>query len=183
MFPPDKQSDTYFHLTTDKDLYLVKVIYEVQKQERIIRALLRTAESLWNAKKTTLEKTKRSSFATAIEQCLQKQLLWLDTTFKDPSFAEEREWRIVGQSVDLSDENVYETRPCGNRLVPYFPFSISEKYKFPGEVNHNVRSVILGPCCNDIDTEFAVKQLLKKVYGSERKVNVERSGIPFRTVR
>lgn len=107
--------------------------------------------------------------------------------FKDGSFAEEQEWRLISPVVALPHSRV-NVRPTGTGLVPYFEFDLKTGKQplktdiQPWRTNEDicVRSVIIGP-----NPEFSLQMnALGKLFDAKNAyVNVvSRSDIPFRVL-
>jgi hypothetical protein len=59
--------------------------------------------------------------------------------FKDPSFAEEKEWRLVSPTITFRDERMC-FRVGRSTITPYYKLSINHGGSLP------IRHIIIGPC-------------------------------------
>ena len=95
--------------------------------------------------------------------------------FKDHSFSEEREWRLISVPKSSRDKE-YNLRPGRNFLIPYYSFSLVEDGKF------TIDDVIVGPSPEkDLALSGAFDFLIRNevVLGN----GVQNSRIPFRSQR
>jgi hypothetical protein len=107
---------------------LVECEYDQSRQEDRLRPILDTA-------------LKDSDDARARAQCA-KDLIRVAPEFKDPSFREEKEWRLLIDSMDLNNPAV-RYRPGPSMFVPYVALDIaSPSGRLP--LDH----LILGPTPN-----------------------------------
>jgi hypothetical protein len=96
--------------------------------------------------------------------------------FKDSSFSEEKEWRLVSPTVDFWHERL-RFRPGRSMLTPYYAVPVAE-----GEAPL-VRHIVVGPCPHMELAKSAVEALLMK-HGLRGPLQGHRvalgSSVPFR---
>jgi hypothetical protein len=93
--------------------------------------------------------------------------------FKDESFKEEREWRLVVTSSysDVPDRNFHVRR---SMIVPYITINLQENYR------HNyITEVCIGPTSEPKLALKAVKKLL--TYRGLHSAKLRNSLVPYRT--
>ena len=92
---------------------------------------------------------------------------------KNPSFAEEKEWRLVSPPISVEHPQV-KFREGGSMLIPFFDLKLSE-----GEEPLSIKSVSIGPT---LDPDMSYKSL--EAYLKSKKVKyekIEKSTIPYRS--
>jgi len=138
--------------------------------------------------------TQRAIVTQAIEHCLQDgqavrpQTQWgfhgpladilfrYCAFFKDPSFAEEKEWRLVSPTIPFRDERIC-FRAGRSTITPYYKLSIKHSGPLP------IRRVIVGPCPHmDLAISAVTAALMQQgMYGPLRGEEIALgSKIPFR---
>jgi Protein of unknown function (DUF2971) len=96
--------------------------------------------------------------------------------FKDGSFSEEREWRLVSSTVDFRDDKI-TFRPGRSMITPYYNLPIRKDGELP------IRGVIVGPCPHMELSKAAITSVLM-AHGLRGPLNGQQiafgSQIPFR---
>ena len=108
------------------------------------------------------------------KEILQTTLSRCGAFFKDPSFSEEQEWRLVAYSESNDDVHV---RPGKSSLLPYYEIPMTRRDAA------FIDSVRIGPCPHPELAEAAVRKLLMRrnvMSESNLRTNVIRSTVPFR---
>jgi hypothetical protein len=102
------------------------------------------------------------------------QLLITAAIFKDPSFVEESEWRLVLRSMRPDwPESPLRFRSAGNRIIPYLELS------FPSTgLEGLVKEVVVGPNPNAMIARKLASEVFE--YSGFGKVATRPSIIPFR---
>jgi hypothetical protein len=100
--------------------------------------------------------------------------------FKDPSFIEEREWRLVSHPIDIRLSNV-GFRSGRSMLTPYFRIPLGDDL---GEV---IEGVTVGPCPHpklsaDSVRALCIREGIRKSarWGTGYEVRVRNSAVPYR---
>jgi hypothetical protein len=97
----------------------------------------------------------------------------LALSFKDPSYSEEREWRLVAQR---SDTSTVRFRAGKSMVTPYLDIDLRSSKPEDAEVM--LRSVIVGPCPYPVLAVDSVRMLLEA--NGHKEVEITNSAIPFR---
>jgi hypothetical protein len=92
------------------------------------------------SQKTPLDDERVEEFANQIVTRYQQ----LACAFKDPSFREECEWRIISKFVPLDHQSV-RVRGMATMLVPYFEVDLDLGNDSEGRTNLGFETVIAGP--------------------------------------
>jgi hypothetical protein len=96
--------------------------------------------------------------------------------FKDASFQEEREWRLVSRPIVYNDDQL-RFRPGSSTIAPYYALPINHEDGLP------IRKVVVGPCPHTELSKSAVVALLTR-HGDRRPLKGQEvafsSTIPFR---
>lgn len=160
--------------------YLVKVIYETSTQEALIGTLI---EGMCTALDGIAGAHGDEAAQDAISPFLEKfGLLATEPllSFKNPMFAEEREWRIAYVSVlspfrdDLANVRF---RVAGNQILPYVDLDLrSSLGVYSGLLP--ILEVVHGPTLNPSLTEKSLDLLLRK--HNYHFVEVDGSSVPLR---
>jgi Protein of unknown function (DUF2971) len=154
-------SFSWLQFLDTSDFRLQKVIYEFARQEELILMLLdRVPWMLTQAPFTEEDEERLWSHAAA------SLAPWV-VMFKDPSFAEEREWRLVRRTPFPPP---YSFRRSGHRIVPYVKVPISDC-----EV---ITSIIRGPYFGG--TEMRGAYIMTVTNGFIRAAKIRDSRIPLR---
>jgi hypothetical protein len=90
--------------------------------------------------------------------------------FKQKSFSEEKEWRLVSTRAITIRNAATAFRAGRSMIVPY--------YKFP--LGSRLDSVIVGPCPHTMAAESAVSMMFFKYGLTRRSRSVRLSSVPFR---
>jgi hypothetical protein len=140
-------------------------------QERIINELIDEAliqiEVCWNNDVRNSHLPIGSAFERALLEC--------GAFFKDTSFKEEQEWRLITAPKQYSDE-VFRFREGGSMLIPYCTLEVRDD----GSWANRIGSVMVGPCPHPKSARTAVEGLLMKVIGYPHPP-VTVSKIPYRS--
>ena len=107
---------------------------------------------------------------TAARARLELLLMELAPTFKDPSFAEEREWRLLTVPQDF---RTMRYRAAGNLVVPYATLTLAST---PSEMP--IVEVVVGPSLNQSLLRLGV--MAYRASGRCAIASVRESSIPYR---
>lgn len=110
-----------------KGFTLVKCMYDSSDQMEVMRGFLKYLAEAYN----TLKNDDVIAYFNTL-------FLRIAPAFKDRSFAEEGEWRIVTRPIKTIEDD-YQVREAGGRLVPYYSF------QFPCDPEGNY--TFLQDCC------------------------------------
>jgi hypothetical protein len=149
---------------------LRKILYTEVDQIRLVsetaRAVVECIESL----------TPNDAVLPTYSGLLMGFLLELVLSFKDPCFAEEKEWRIIQQipHMPLPSEALADVRDTEHYLIPYQPLRLWSE-----TTDHlSIKRVVVGPSLSFDVAARGVQTALHK-YGY-RFVPVEHSKVPLR---
>ena len=152
----------------DTNSWLLKIEYDKNVQKEILELII----------KYYLEKAKQIDMPSRIfiyEKnilSLMSELSEILPTFKDPSYKEEKEWRIVYRPT--FDETSTKFRIARNIIVPYVELSIGTEWQ---DVDELIGEVVIGPTRRK-DTIF--EGVSKVLNDSKLNAILRNSNIPFR---
>jgi hypothetical protein len=119
---------------------------------------------------------------TLAEKVISFLDLWLEiraqqlaSTMKDPSFSEEREWRLISGSPNLSKPTGYRVR--GSLLVPYQVFDL----RINGLLDNVVTGVTVGPTAHS-DLALGSLSTFQSTVLKDTTLNLQTSIVPYRTL-
>jgi hypothetical protein len=131
------------------DCHLVKCVYEMKDKESQLKALL---NKYWQQYYSASGKKGR----LAVIELLAKEILLLASYFKHPSFAEEKESRIVILLEYSTDHEELKFREGRSSLIPYIgllaPRSAIEK-------------IYIGPTADKVLASRGLETLMEKAFG------------------
>lgn len=158
-----KQLENFFRNQSLPVSYPMPMVYERDRWERSVSCFVLKADDI--AKEHDL----KGSNYEAFEKEFMLRLFWFALGMKNPSFSEEKEWRIVQVS---PRQNGVKFRPARGIIIPYLELS---------DVPPNVfASVTLGP---RVDPKFGVEPM--KLFLSRNQlehVKVRPSKLPIRAL-
>jgi hypothetical protein len=156
-----------------RDQMTRRVLYARKQQEALIRHALATYS---NAYAMTRNADDRDDQLLQLGDDLALLIHWYGLYFKDPSFADEREWRTV--KYEFRDQHVPHCRVTASALVPYVKILLRGDEGVQPQPYPIVR-VILGP---GLDRRN-IKSITSFVAQYAEKAEVLPSAVPFRKVR
>jgi hypothetical protein len=109
-------------------------------------------------------------------QIFENSLIRLGAFFKDRSFAEEDEWRLV-TNVKFYGNSAFCFRPGRSMLIPYYCLKMKD-----GSWKNQIAQVMVGPCPHPQSSQMAVRGLLVSYHATTGPVPpVDISKIPYRS--
>lgn len=153
-------SGNWLQALEKKRFRLQRIIYDRAQQEDLVLMFLTMATDFMT--KADLPEAETLTFWQAAASCLAP---WV-VMFKDPTFSEEREWRLV--NVDAVTRGL-AFRRAGQRIVPYIEIPVTD-----GALVRVVR----GPFFAGTETRTALMML--QASGLGKGVLVQESNIPLR---
>ncbi|MCU7837562.1 MAG: DUF2971 domain-containing protein [gamma proteobacterium symbiont of Taylorina sp.] len=144
------------------------IIYERKKQEKLVNSFLEIVIEQLLSNKVKLNELKKPEIINDIIGFLLDYLL----IFKDPSFKEEKEWRLI----ILADIDRVKFRPQNSNIVPYVEVDLA----FSDDNNTKglpLSSVVVGPTINQHRAVNSIQWLLRKYDHDE--LEVKTSSIPL----
>jgi hypothetical protein len=116
-------------ITESKDFLLGKCIYDTEIQKGIVRSAIDTC----------FRKIKSDGALGGGHGPLADILFRCGALFKDPSFKEEKEWRLISPRVYFHDDNLC-FRTGDSMIAPYYDLGIKTDDRLP------ILHVFVGPC-------------------------------------
>jgi hypothetical protein len=171
-----------WQLARKQGLLLLRMLYQKKQQQQAFDAVL--AEIFARANKDVpltshrdTEKNERESMHRALTEWAidRASSLWIASlSFKDRSFAEEREWRLM---IYAEDEETKHVRFRAGRLgiIPYLTSTI----RGAGE-SWLITELMVGTTNYREDSELAIRLALQKVDLSVDTVRIRHSTVPLR---
>lgn len=183
----------FFHLLRflSKRCFLRKVIYDPDKQEKIIVDVLDNISKLLcdmtsghDIKKVDSDNT-LPQFCMFLNQILGEYIF----SFKHPEFSEEQEWRLVyvwdcnpilNRDSDFDD---LKFRTYGGNVIPFCEVSFSNAVKASKQDDYGlafpIQELVIGPTLNPDFNSQSVTSLLTKINPDHFPI-IKKSGIPLR---
>ena len=155
-------------------MHLVRCLYNKDQQKDLVRYVLDGCLNHWKSRHQERQATgNRREFSFSPVLAFRVYATFLAASFKNASFAEEREWRLLGV---CSDPKRFCFRSGQSTLTPYIELRWGWETKAPD--SQPIASVTVGPCPNPVLSQKSVRRLLA-ANGAEG-VHVKNSEIPFR---
>jgi len=154
---------------------LRKVVYESKHQMRLVKKFVTLVfdwELLRSRSRRKQEEIDYEDEAWYLFNWFASECL---NCFKDPAYAEEREWRMIQYGRNMASEKFVKTdfRASRNRIVEYVEIDLVKSDK---GAQLPVRSIHYGPTLDPKVTERSLR-LLCTSFGPD--IKVIRSGVPF----
>lgn len=159
--------ETLATIAAKKGFYIGPCLYELSKQRNLIRALVKIVLEQ-NIKGTPWNNGNHIPQGGNLRAYLHQYAPIL----KDPSFKEEREWRVISYPLG-SRFRRFDFRPGGSMLTPYYRFALTHD-----DIPFNVRKVIIGPTPHPEQAKGSVTKFLSS--RELRNVLVKNSKVPYR---
>jgi hypothetical protein len=166
-------SNGLFEMAQNNTCHLARCIYEQAAQEQIINELI--DEALRNAKVCWDNNFSIDDVHLAIGSAFERALIECGAFFKDISFKEEQEWRLITAPRHFNEE-AFRFREGKSMLTPYCALKI----RSGGSWENKIAGVTVGPCPHPKSARTAVAGLLMKVIGHPPPP-VTVSKIPYRS--
>ncbi|MEM1152809.1 MAG: DUF2971 domain-containing protein [Pseudomonadota bacterium] len=151
---------------------IAKCIYDSRLQTELIAQVMDAVETL--AESVDIDNPDLNW--DQVFEGIEGDILRIAAVIKHPSFAEEKEWRLVSPVVSLDqDENAVRFREGTSMLVPYYAFDLSDDTT--GQIN--LDHVFLGPTSN---SELSMKsiELFLQQAGASPERGISYCQIPYR---
>lgn len=142
-------------------------IYEPDKQRELMRDILL---EVFEINTRLVSEGEYNDFNGGDAAARMNQLAGI---FKDRSFAEEREWRLLSRPL-MNTHDAFKLRPGASMLVPYF-----EKDLLNAQGAMLLRHVVAAPTPHPDLSCSSLRQLFVK-YGYRKEPEIGPSNIPFR---
>jgi len=163
-------SDALFQQQEKDTQFLVRCIYEPAEHQKAVVHILEHLVGL--AETSRRDGTDQDRVLRETYKLLGRLLPPLAPMLKDPSFAEEREWRLVRLGAPIGDDSV-KFRIGHSMLIPYCEHSF-------GELGAPIEAVCVGPTPHPDLARESTESLLTS-HGLPT-ATVHSSIIPFRTL-
>ena len=145
-------------------------VYKREDQIEIIEGMI--DDLLQNAMSLN---TPNSADFNQLKGKFDRYLITYGAFFKDKSFSEEREWRLVTYITLYSDRR-FCFRPGQSMLIPYYKLQIKNE-----SWQHEIAAVMLGPCPHPELSKLAINGfLVKHGIADGENTMVTLSIIPYR---
>lgn len=157
-------------LATANGFKLGRCIYEKDKQIKLIDSVLSSisdAIAQDDAYSCTAKREK-------IFETVEADMLSIAALFKHPSFAEEKEWRIVSPAVTDYLEAPVNFREGASMMIPYYEFPLLDKHQ-----QIPISHLFLGPTPNRLLSLNSLKLYLEKSQITPAK-GIDYCEIPYR---
>lgn len=158
-----------------------KCLYDPEEQKAAIKYLLREWGLLYFdnmelfsvfAKKGDIKGL--TSAVMKVASKLIEAVAHLCPLLKEPSFVEEKEWRIVSHPISVEHPQV-KFREGNSMLVPYFNLHLAQDTE-----GLSLESITIGPTTDPVSSSESLKAFLKSEKVNCEKVNI--SKIPYRSL-
>lgn len=163
------------YASSSSALRFVPVIYDQALQQETVKDLMERwrglfrSQSEWGSEPMT-SRSMQLLFAICLSD--------LAASFKNASFREEQEWRLIyGKSNIVPDDSTgmkvrFRTRQ--NMLLPYVAIPESPKVLLP------IKEILVGPTRYPAHAGYAVQKLLEEVGYERNSIPVHQSAVPLR---
>ncbi len=151
---------------------LIKCIYEQSQKAALAREFLDASLARIDASTPTNDEAVGEVASRMFNEYQQ-----LACAFKDPSFREEGEWRIISKFVHREHPSV-KVRGTSTMLVPYFDVDLDLGLDDEGKTNIGVDTLIVGP-------SLQRERILQAALIASRGLTIDssrRSEIPYRSL-
>ncbi len=165
----------------NENVILSKVIYNLDMQQTMLKEIITNVSNLYLSKLDDINENNRERFSDECMILLAELLIGKVYSLKNPTFSEEKEWRLIHLSskIIVKDkdeiiENPYSEvgfREGSGYLIPYKQVKLTDKKLI------DIEEIILGPSINFELKRMSIDLLLKKLGYT---VNVNNSEIPYR---
>lgn len=144
-------------------------IYDPDKQRKLMREILL---EVFEINTRLISEGRYLDFNGGAAAARMNQLAGI---FKDRSFSEEREWRLISRPL-MNTQEAFKLRPGPSMLVPYFE---QDLLNLEGEMR--LRRVVAAPTPHpDLSCASLQQLLVKHGFWDEDEVDISPSSIPFR---
>jgi len=150
---------------------LQQCIYDGTEQEKAVREVLENVAVPWI--RTDPSPVSQDSQRFKVSGNFVFEIIRTASRFKHPSFAEEREWRIVSPPEKRLDPQEWHFRAKDGLIVPYTKVHLPEGLDFWGKVR-----VIVGPAPHPNESKASVYALVRRYKGLG--IGIEISPSPYR---
>ena len=169
-----------------------KVYYGQKNSSEILTLFLKKYS--WILKKGLDSQIKPLSLTSSIDPILLSHLLSFTPFFKDSSFLEEDEVRLI-RAEGLTDPTTGQPRYFDNKYRVFIPFSIPNNIPFVTAIEGNkpavlldefehssICEIIIGPACNFIEAKSAIETFLTDSGYNVNQINIEQAKLPIRHI-
>ncbi len=153
-------------LTAKLDFFLAPCIYDRSEQRALVRALVEEVVE------ENLERRKQPGRHMPPGGNLCAYLHRYAPILKDPSFSEEREWRVISRPLACTYER-FEYRQGSSMLIPYYRFPLGDD-----QIPFEVAEIVIRPTPNPAQSQRSVTSFL--VSQDLEQVPVRGSAVPYR---
>ncbi len=157
-------------LTAKLNFFLAPCIYDRSEQRTLVRALVEEVVE------EHLERRRQPSerhMPPGGNLCAY--LHRYAPILKDPSFSEEREWRVISRPLMCTFER-FEYRQGSSMLIPYYRFPLGDD-----TIPFEVAEIVIGPTPNPVQSERSVRSFLaSQDLRDLEQVPVRSSAVPYR---
>lgn len=180
----------FFHTIRllDKPCVLRKVIYDVHDQTKLVKeAVTSLVAGVGEATANCDLQEVTSAFLPAACQAFSALAAELLFCLKHPDFHEEREWRLVhfSRQVSAVDRDVVppQFREFQGNIIPYYSVSLDAAVAASNNdlsgIGFPVREIVIGPTINSSLNEQSLKSLVFSL-SKDMEPNIRKSEIPLR---
>ncbi len=152
-------------------VHLVQCVYDLDEKKTQLKALL---NNYWSKYVSVKNGDGSKKERNALIDSLSKELMLLASYFKHPSFAEEKEHRIVVIMGWAPSEDSLHFREGNFSIIPYLQLNTPRSL---------VKRIVIGPTAHKGLSKRALEAFIEKVYGEPMfvvDVAVEFSKTPYR---
>jgi Protein of unknown function (DUF2971) len=149
-------------------------VYDSSRQQEIVRAVIDTVEALAISEGPSPPSTAHpsQSYHPVFSKC-EDAILRIAALFKNPTFREEAEWRVVSPVVTDYIHSDIEYRPGRSTLIPYKLFSLARAGQAKLELEH----VFIGPTPH---MNLSMNSLVQLLSRNGISPMIENSLVPYR---
>ena len=158
-----------------KGIYLRKVVYDIDTQESLVVSAIEQALALLEELTADQSVEEADNTIAAVGHVLSSHMPEYLHGFKDPSFAEEREWRLVCSFDPDTQMNELLFRTSAEMIIPYLALSLQTDTDIP---LLPISEIIQGPTSHTVLITKSLLLLLEKT--AYDHVELRESTVPLR---
>lgn len=169
--------DQSFPNSFDEDInVMMGIVYDEGDQEDIIDTVIDCATKIYDRHRKNLSHSdqKANKLLKSIMRELYPLLLEISIYFKDPSFLDEKEWRLV--LMREKSQGGVKTRVSSNFIIPYMEYYIDSNEIADDRIK--VKEIVQGPQTDDERGLRSLEILVKQTDFSD--IDINKSKIPYR---
>lgn len=178
---PDNSNRTPVFSPDQHFILLKNVVYDKAKQSSVITSTIDKIISLFQRSISSVRNADVNRVILRFTRFLQQELAVYLVTFKDPAFAEEREWRLISladfQFPHFRDQLTF--RAGNNLLIPYYELNLSPLLA-DKDGKLSINAIVIGPTLEEGLTTQSIAMAVTAYGYYLPNIDVRQSVVPLR---